>query len=235
MSKIWAIAKREVRSYYLSTIAYIIMGVFIFLASYFFNLILAYSRLADIRGVIQNMNVIFMFLAPIITMKLLSEEKKLGTMELLYTSPITVTEVVLGKYLASLIMFGVLFVLTLQFPLIISIVATPEKGPMLTSYLGFFFMGATFMAVGIFASSLGENQLVAAVLGFGMLLMFWIIGWAGDLVGGGAGNWISSLSVMNHFEDFLRGVIDVSNIFYYLGMIFLFLFLTVQRLEWKRW
>jgi len=236
MNKIWAIAKRELKSYFVSPIAYIVIIVFLLFSAFIFNfIILIRYPLAEIRSLVYNMAFIFLFISPMLTMRLISEEKKLGTIELLYTSPITLTNIVVGKYLSSILLFFVMFLLILQYPIFILISGTPDIGPMLSALFGFILISATYLAIGTFASSLTENQLVAAIIGLGFLLLFWLIGIIGDNIGGSVGNFVSSLSLIKHFDDFVRGVIDLGNIFYYLAMIFFFLFITVRRLEWKRW
>lgn len=236
MNKIWAIAKRELKSYFVSPIAYIVIVVFLLFSAFVFNfIIVARYPLAEIRSIVYNMAFIFLFISPMLTMRLLSEERKLGTIELLYTSPITLTSIVVGKYLSSVLLFLVMFLLILQYPIFVLISGTPDVGPMLSALLGFVLISVTCLAIGTFASSLTENQLVSAVIGLGMMLLFWLIGIAGENIGGSVGNFISSLSIIKHFDDFVKGVIDLGNIFYYLAMIFFFLFITVRRLEWKRW
>ncbi len=235
MNKVWVIAKRELKSYFVSPVAYVVIGLFLLISGYFFYVILASSRMAEARGIIMNMSFTFMLMSPLITMRLLSEEKKLGTIEFLFTSPIKVSEIVAGKYLAALILFLAMVVITFQYPLYLILFGKPDLGPIFTSLLGFFLLGGTYLAVGLFASSLSENQLISAIVGMVVLIFLWVIGWAGDLIGGGAGNFISSLSMMNNLENLGKGVLDAGNIFYYIAMIFFFLFITVKRLEWKRW
>ena len=235
MNKVWVIAKRELKSYFVSPVAYVVIGLFLFISGYFFYIILASSKLAEARGIIMNMSFTFMLISPLITMRLLAEEKKLGTIEFLFTSPIKVAEIVTGKYLAAVILFLIMVVITFQYPLYLIIFGKPDLGPIITSMLGFFLLGATYLAVGVFASSLSENQLISAIVGMIILIFLWVVGWAGDTIGGGVGNFVSSLSLMNNLENLGKGVIDAGNVFYYLAMIFFFLFITVKRLEWKRW
>ncbi len=235
MSKVWVIAKRELKSYFVSPVAYVVVGLFLLISGYFFSVIVATSKMADARSIIMNMSFTFMLMSPLITMRLISEEKKLGTIEFLFTSPIKVSEIVMGKYLAAMILFLAMVVITLQYPLYLIIFGKPDLGPIITSMLGFLLLGATYLAVGLFASSLSENQLISAIVGMVFLILLYVIGWAGDTIGGGTGNFISSLSLMNNQENLVKGVFDAGNIFYYLAMIFFFLFITVRRLEWKRW
>lgn len=233
--KIFPIVKKELYSYFVSPIAYIVITVFLVISGYFFSMILFYGQNAELRGVIHNMSITLLFISPIITMRLLAEEKKLGTIELLTTSPISLTHIVLGKYFASLILFLIISFITLEYPVFLLIYGKPDIGPMFSAYLGFILLGGVFLSAGLFASSLTENQIVATVIGFGILLMLWIISWAGGLVNGNIGSILSSLSVFEHFDSFTRGIIDVADCLYYISLSFSFIFLTVRRLEWKRW
>jgi ABC-2 type transport system permease protein len=168
-------------------------------------------------------------------MRLLSEEKKLGTLEFLYTSPIKVSDIVIGKYLGALLLYLVITLFFLQFPLYLVLFSKPDLGPILTSLLGFLLNGCACIAIGLFASSLSENQLIAAVVGMISVLFFWIIGWVSGLSPGGVGNFFASLSLIKPLENLSKGVINAEDIFYYSALIFFFLFITIKRLEWKRW
>jgi len=168
-------------------------------------------------------------------MRLLSEEKKLGTIEFLFTSPVKVSDIVIGKYLGVLFLYLVTAVFFLQYPLYLVLFARPDMGPVLTSVLAFILNGAACLAIGLFASSLSENQLISAVVGMITLIFFWIIGWMGDLLPGGIGNFFGSLSLIKPLDNLSKGVISVNDMFYYAALIFFFLFITVKRLEWKRW
>lgn len=233
MGKMWTIAKRELHSYFVSPVAYIVMAVFLLFAGYFFwNTFL--HRVAEVRYTIFNMAVTLVFLSPAIGMRLFAEEKKMGTIELLITSPVTTADIVIGKYLASALLFFVIFIITLQYPVWLFIAAQPETGIIISSYLGFLLLGLSFISVGAFASSLTENQIVAWVIGFSVLLTLWIIDWIGGLSGGLIGDIVSSISIFGHFDNFKKGVISASDVFYYISMVIIFLFLTIRRLEVKR-
>ena len=235
MNKTWIIAKRELGSYFVSPVAYIVIGLFLLISGYFAYVLIASTKLAEVRPILMNMSFTFMLMSPLITMRLLSEEKKLGTIEFLFTSPVKVSEIVLGKFLAAVILFLVIFAVSFQYSLYIIIFGKPDLGPIFTSLLGFFLIGLVYLAVGLFASSLTENQLVSAIVGMVMLIMFWVIGWAGDVVGGGVGNFLGGLSLLKNLENFTKGVINAGDLLYYIAMIFFFLYITIKRLEWKRW
>ena len=232
--RVLPITKKELYSYFVSPVAYIVITVFLVISGYFFTMILLYGQQAELRGVIHNMSITLLFVGPIITMKLLAEEKKIGTIELLTTSPVSLTHIIIGKYLASLVLLLIITCITFEYPLFLLLYGKPDIGPMISAYLGFILLGSAFLSVGLFASSLTENQIVATVVGFGMLLMLWIIGWLGGFVGGWLGRVISSLSIFEHFDSFTRGVIDMADILYYISISFSFIFLTIRRSGYPR-
>ncbi|MEI7904668.1 MAG: ABC transporter permease [Candidatus Firestonebacteria bacterium] len=236
MSKVWAIAKREFKNYFVSPVAYILIVMFVLIVGLFFNfLYVTRFSYAQLDSIVYNMTNIFMFFSPMLTMKLFSEEKKLGTIELLYTSPVTVTEVVLGKYLGSILFFGVVFGIMLQFPAFVLIYGKPDFWPMVSCLLGFVLAACTYLAIGMFASSLTESQMGSAMIGFALVIFFWIVSIISDNIAGPAGNWLGNLSMSKHFIDFLKGIVDAGNVFFFVALSSLFVFLTIRRLEWKRW
>jgi ABC-2 type transport system permease protein len=164
-------------------------------------------------------------------MRLIADERKSFTAELLFTSPIRITSIIIGKYLSSLLLFALMIILSAVYILVLIKYGNPDLGPIFSGYLGLFLMGGSFLAVGLFASSLTENQMIAAVVSFGILLVFWIMGAtsnAGDSI-------LGYLSMINHFESFAKGVIEVKDIIYYLSFIFLGLFLAYIMLDSERW
>ena len=158
-----------------------------------------------------------------------------GTIELLLTYPVRDGAVLAGKYLAALALYAIMIGLTMLYPGIVVYFARPEWGPVLTGYLGLLLMGAMFIAVGVFASSLTENQIVASITTFGVLLIFWILGWSADYAGGTVGRVLQHLSLLEHNESFAKGVLDTKDILYYLNFTVLALFLTLRSLEARRW
>ena len=168
-------------------------------------------------------------------MRLLAEEQKMGTLELLLTSPVRDWEVVVGKYLASLVTLGVTLAFTLYYVLMLFVFGSPDIGPLLSAYLGIYIYGAAALAIGLMASSLSGNQIVAAVVGIGILLMLTNIDRIGVLLQGVAADVISGISMNAHFEDFSRGVLDLSHVAYYISLVAVFLFITVRSLEARRW
>ena len=252
--KIWAIFKQEMRLYFTSPVAWVVFTIFLLIAGYFFYSIFAFFTLASMqsamnpqmgrdlnvtdsvmRPLFSNISVILLLLMPLVTMRLFAEERRAGTIELLLTYPVRDGAVLAGKYLAALGLYAIMIGLTLLYPGIVVYFARLEWGPILTGYLGLLLMGATFIAVGVFASSLTENQIVAAITTFGALLIFWILGWSADYAGGTAGKVLQFLSILEHNDSFSKGVLDTKDVLYYLNFTVLALFLTLRSLEARRW
>jgi ABC-2 type transport system permease protein len=252
--KVWPIFKKEMRLYFTSPIAWVILTIFTLITGYFFYSIFAYYTLASmqsmmnpmmaremnvsdsvLRPLFSNISVILLLLMPMVTMRLFAEERRSGTIELLLTYPVRDGAVLLGKYLAALAMYGVMLAVTLVYPGLVLYFARVEWGVLATGYLGLLLMGATFLAVGLFASSLTENQIVASIITFGVLLIFWVIGWSSDYAGGMWGRILSHISLLEHFDSFAKGVLDTKDILYYLNFTIVALFLTLRSLEARRW
>lgn len=249
MKKTYTILKRELKSYFVSPIAYIVLLVFTVLTGVFFFIYLQGFAQAqfDTRAqmfqqtfsltefVLQpyfgTISVLLLLIIPMLTMRLLSEEKKQHTSELLFTSPIKVIHIVLGKYLAALSLFLLMLVFSAIFILVLYIKGNPDPGVILTGFLGLFLLGASFLSVGLFASSLSQNQIVCAVISFGVLLLFWIVGSTSDA----ESSVVGYLSIINHLDNFIKGVIEVKDIVYYISFIFFGLFLTHVILDSERW
>lgn len=235
MRDVWSILKREVAAYFISPMAYVMGAVFLMLSGYFFSVILLATHSASMQGVLGNMAVIFLFIAPVLTMRQLAEERKLGTDELIMTSPVSTTSIVVGKYLAAVCTYVVYLVITMIYPAILIKYGSPDMGPIYSGYLGMFLFGAGCLAVGTFSSSLTDNQMVAGVVGFGLLLLFWILGWAGAVVTGPIGDTLANFSLLKRFDDFQKGIIDLSSVLYYVSFIFIFIFLAVRVIDSRRW
>ena len=252
--KVWPIYKKEMRLYFTSPIAWVILTIFLFIAGYFFYSIFAFFTLASmqsamnpamardlnvtdsvLRPLFSNISVILLLLMPLVTMRLFAEERRSGTIELLLTYPVRDGAVLIGKYLAGLTLYAIMLALTLFYPLLVAYFARVEWGPLASGYLGLLLMGATFLAVGIFASSLTENQIVASIITFGVLLIFWVVGWSSDYVGGTWGRVLSHLSLIEHFDSFAKGVLDTRDVLYYFDFTIVALFLTLRSLEARRW
>lgn len=231
------IAWKEIKTYFTTPMAYIVAMVFLALTGYYFITGLLGSVLpeASISGFVLPAASILVLMAPLFTMRLVAEEQKLGTLELLMTSPIHDWQVITGKFLASLVFFLGTLVFTLYYVILIAWFGQPDFGPVWTSYLGLILYGAATLSIGLFASSLSPNQIVAAVVGFGILLILTVIQLATHYVSGTAATIVTQISMQSHFEDFSRGIIDTSSVIYYVTVIVVFLFLAIRSLESHRW
>lgn len=254
MSNIWTVAKREIKTYFTSPIAYVVMFVFTALVGFFFYSIMwwfnsqamqmaqnpMYYQQLNVNQMVYgplfgNMSIILLLMLPLLTMRLFSEEKKSGTEELLYTSPLSVWQIILGKFLAALVVLLAMLGLTGLLSVFSFAYGNPEPAPLLAGYLGIFLMGAAFIAIGIFFSSLTENQIVSAILTFGALLLFWVLNWASSAAGGVGKSILDYLSIFQHFEDFSKGIVDTTHVVYYLSFAFLGLFFTHSVIQSRRW
>jgi ABC-2 type transport system permease protein len=235
MTNIWAVATRELRSYFLSPVAYLVAAFFVFGSGLLFWLILQSNREASLRGLIQNVHVLFLFVVPMISMRLLAEEQRLGTMELLMTNPIQEWEIVIGKFLGSALLIISMLVATLVFPFFLFIFGSPDVGPILTGYLGAVLQGSAFLAVGLLASSLTESQIVSAVVSFVVLLALWLSDNIGQAAGGLFGQIVGYTSLINHIQGFSQGVIDTKDVVFYLTVIGAGLVLSTLSLQSKRY
>jgi ABC-2 type transport system permease protein len=235
MRNVWAVAVRELRAYFLSPLAYLVIAFFLFGAGLLFGLIIESSREASLRGLISNISVLFLFVVPMISMRLLAEEQRTGTIELLLTNPVQEWQIVVGKFLASILLLLVMVGLTLLYPLFLFIFGNPDRGPIATGYVGVILQAAAFLAIGLWASSLTENQIVAAVLAFVFLLVLWLSDNLGQSLGGTIGSIISYTSVINHFQDFPQGVINTKDVLFYLSMVAAGLVLSTLSLQTRRY
>jgi ABC-2 type transport system permease protein len=254
MKNIWSICKKEIKTYFTSPIAYVVITVFLVLIGFFFYSLIwwfnsqslqmaqnqYYYQQLNINQMVysplfHNMSIILLLMVPLLTMRLFSEEKKRQTDELLFTCPISVNQIILGKYFASLFVLLVMLFLTGILSIFVFSYGNPELAPILSGYLGLFLVGAAFLAVGIFFSSLTENQIVSAILTFGALLLFWILNWASYSAGGMWKSVLNYLSFFQHFDEMTRGILDTTDVVYYLSFIFLGLFLTHSVIQSRRW
>lgn len=237
------IARREMNSYFTSLIAYVVIGVFLLMSGYFFytNMVMFVMFLGtDVtlglwQQTFYDIRFVTVSLLPLLTMRLFAEEQKLGTIELLYTSPLRDMQIIMGKYLACLAVFAIMLALTLAYPALLRIVHELEPRPLLACYLGLFLMGGACIACGIFLSSLTENQVVAALSTIGVLLLLWFLDWNEGIAGTAAVEVLHQLSFSEHFLNFIRGVIDTDDVVYYLSVSAFFLFLTRCSLESRKW
>ena len=253
-----AIVGKEMRLYFSSPIVYVLAAVFLIITDFLAYLqIVNYSNMAtqmmrfqqDLsqlnmhRFIFQpsfgNMGFILLLMTPLLTMRLISEEKKGRTLELLLTSPLTISEIVLGKFLAAFSIYLILLALTLHLPLILATFTTIPIAPLISAYLGLAMMGGIFVSFGLFASALSENQIVSAVTSFGILIGLWVMGAGGAESGGGVETPMQAvldfLSLGRHLDNMLKGLIDTRDISYFLSLTALGLFLSHRVIESTRW
>ncbi|MSP78079.1 MAG: hypothetical protein EXR67_00720 [Dehalococcoidia bacterium] len=231
-----AITWKETKTYFSSPYAFIIAGVFLALTGYFFvQSISGPLPEASIRNWALGSTIIFVLWSPVLTMRLLAEEQKLGTLELLMTAPVRDSEIVMGKYLAALLVLLSTMVLTLFYVGMLMFFGDPDLAPIFVGYLGLLLYGAATLAVGLLASSFSPNQIVSAVVGFGVLLLLTLIAQAAPLTQGLTSQLLQQISLTDHFLDFARGIIDSHNIVYFVVFTALMLFLTSRNLESRRW
>ena len=229
------IALKEFKSYLASPMAYVVIGIFLAITGVFFATSPDTTRETSIKGFLEMGSFLLLLMASVLTMRLLAEERKMGTLELLLTAPVRDSELILGKFLGSLGVLVVMLALTCYYPILLILLGDPDMGPIATGYLGLLLLGSTALAVGIFASSLTSNQIVAAVVAGGILFTLYFMGMATDLFPEALGEVIGFFSLYSYFPDFMIGMIDTRGIIYYLSTTALFLFLAMRSLENSRW
>jgi ABC-2 type transport system permease protein len=247
-----AIAEKELRAYFASPIGYIIIGLFALLFGFFFyayltSFVQRSTGMAQfgggatninqdmIRYVLMNSAVIILFVMPMITMRTYAEEKRSGTIELLLTSPLTDVQIILGKFFGAMGLYASMLLVTLLYMGLLFVYGNPEWRPIAAGYLGLLLMGGCFIALGLLISSLTKNQIVAGVLTFAVFLMLWVVNWIGDQSGPMTRTIVNYLSIVDHFDDFARGIIDTKHVVYYLSFITFGLFLTAKSVDSERW
>lgn len=236
MKKIWYILKKELIVYFTTPVAYIAMLGFLVISGYLFHFYISYTRISDMSRVLNNMIIAGMLISPLLTMRLLSEEKRAGTYELLRTSPIKLHHIVIGKYLASLVIFLSSLLLTLIYVIIISIYGKPDYGTIFSGYIGFILTMSAFLSIGLLASSLSQNQMVAGIIGFAMIFLLWFIDvLSGVITNDVISNILSEISFLNHYSNFLTGIIDTKDIAFFVFWIILSLTTTTKILEGSTW
>jgi ABC-2 type transport system permease protein len=253
MSNILAIAQKEIRAYFSSPIAYIVIGLFALLFGYFYVAILDWFvrqgmsgamgmapaplnlNQQFVRPLLLNATVVLLFVLPMITMRTYSEEKRSGTIELLLTSPLTDMQIILGKFTGAMALYASMLGVTLLYVGVLFVFGNPEWKPIVTAYLGLILLGGCFISVGMLISSFTGNQIVAGMLTFGVFLLLWVIDWIGSFLGPTGETIVTYLSITRHFEDFAKGVIDTTHLIYYVSFITFGLFLTAKSVDSERW
>ncbi len=254
MSNILTIARKELKTYFTSPIAYIVLAIGAMIFGFFFYSALAFfvqqgmrSEMMGrgpmpmsvnefvIRPLLMNLSVISLFLVPMITMRLYAEEKRSGTIELLMTSPVRDMELILGKLLAAFLLYAGIMATALANLSLLFLFGEPDWKPLAAGLLGVALMGASFLSLGMLLSTFTRNQIVAGSLTFGLFLMLWVADWVSSYSTTLVGQVASYISLTTHLENFAKGVIELRDVVYYLSVIFLGVFLTKRSLESLRW
>ncbi len=254
MRNIWSITKKEIKTYFSTPIAYVVIFVFLVVTGFFFYSLIMwfnsqaiqmaqnpyYAQQMNINQMVyatlfHNISIILLFMLPLLTMRLFSEEMKSGTDELLYTSPLSVSQIVLGKYIAALVVLAVMLGLSASLSVFTFVYGNPELPQILNGYLGLFLMGAAFIGAGVFFSSLTRNQIISAILTFGALILFLVLNWASNFASGLWKSVLDYISIFQHFDDMTRGILDTKDLVYYLSFAFFGLFLTHSFILSRRW
>jgi ABC-2 type transport system permease protein len=253
MRNVWTICRRELYSYFVSPIAWVLLTIFAFLSGYFTYAATAFFIREGIEmqmqgqsmpmsindriivPVLQNVAVIALFLIPLIAMRLFAEEKKQGTIELLVTSPIRDLEMIIGKWLSAVMLYGALLVVVFADLSFVFIYGTPDWKPVALGFLGLLLQGASILSLCTFISTLTKNQIVAAAIGFALSLFLYVISWATAFDSSTVATVLSYLSIVSHYDSFSRGVLDSKDFIFYISMMFFGLFLTARSLESMRW
>jgi ABC-2 type transport system permease protein len=253
MKNVWIIFSKEIRSYFVSPIAYLLLTMFAVLFGFFFWNAIGYFVFAGmeqqmrgemfpmnvneqiIRPLLSNASVIGLFFIPMISMRLFAEEKRSGTIELLTTSPVRDIEVILGKWLAAVALYAVMLLFTaLNFAFLFRY-GNPDWKPLLIGYLGLLLQAGCLLAIGTFISTLTRNQIIAGAATFGVCLMLWVAEWVGGYETATWAKVLSYMSVTSHFESFARGVIELKDAVYYATLTLVGLFFTARSMESLRW
>jgi ABC-2 type transport system permease protein len=253
MGNVIAIAQKELKSYFASPIAYIVIGLWALLYGYFFSTLLMFFVRQSmgmnpmqgqqsmnvnqqlIRLLFQNVTILILFLMPMVTMRTYAEEKRSGTIELLLTAPLTDFQIVMGKFLGALGLYAIMLAVTMIHIGLLFVYGNPEWKPIMTAYIGLLLLGGCFIAMGLLISSLTNNQIVAGMVTFAVFLLLWVITWIGSFSGPTIDKLTTYLSVIDHFDDFSKGILDTKHLIYYFSFITFGLFLTAKSVDSERW
>jgi ABC-2 type transport system permease protein len=245
LTNVLAVLRKELRTYFAFPLVYILSAIFLAISGWFFYTDLVFFvTMAFNQDIIQNYwQLLFVDIGkscllltlPFVTMRLFAEERKLGTIELLYTYPLRDTEIFWGKFLASVAVFTMMLGLTLLYPIYLYTIHHYPILPLIAGYTGLFLLGCSFIAFGIFISSLCESQVVAGVVTIVALLLIWILTWNEAAFEGGLSNLLIAVSIYDHFEKFAKGVIDLYHVVYFISVIAFFSYLTLRAMEARKW
>lgn len=231
-----AIYRREIGAFFSSAIAYIFLGVFYFFSAFFFSMGCLYSATTDMSGVFSSMFMVILFLIPILTMRLMSEEKKQKTEQGLLTAPVSLTEIVLGKYFSAVTLYAIGIAIFLLYALILAFFGTVSWGMVVSNCVALLLLGGAFISVALFVSALTENQIVSAIAGMFSLLILYLFDSVSSVV---SWEWLSNilekLSFYTRYYEFTQGIFDLSSVLFYISVIVLFNFFTVRVFEKRRW
>jgi ABC-2 type transport system permease protein len=230
MTQTWILTRRELRAFFDSPAAYVVLSVFLLLTGWFFSSTLFLENVASLRAVFDVVPFLFLFFIPALTMSTLAEERRSGTLELLLTMPVRDVQVVLGKLLAVVLFLALALVLTMGYALTLSLLGDLDFGAAVGGYLGLFLFGMTCGAIGIFASSLTRNQIVAFILAFGIIFVLFLLDKVTAFVPGWMAGVLQYLGLDYHYQNLLRGVIDSRDVLYYVSLTFFAILLTTYHL-----
>jgi ABC-2 type transport system permease protein len=225
------IMSREIKSYFSSPIAYIVTGLFVAACAFLFVNTFFLANRAELRGFFSQLPVLYSFFIPALTMRMFAEEKRSTSLETLLTLPVTVRDIVLGKYLAAFISGAILLVPSLFYALTCAVFGIPDAGPMIGGYLGSLFLTATFCAIGLYASSITKNQIIAFFTGFAICIMLTLFNYLALFMPSFLVRPVTYLSAINHFQSISRGIIDTRDIVYFVSLSALFIVMTVRSVK----
>lgn len=235
MKNVPALTWRELNAYFFSPLAYIVLTIFLAISGFIFYLNLAIDQMADMRGWMAWMIFVLMFFCPFITMRLLAEEARSGSLEMLMTSPVTDTEVVLSKYFGAMLFYLFMLAPSAVYVAILFRLGSPDPGPIFTGYMGLILAGAALMAIGLFCSSLSRSQIISAILGLAIIIFLWMIDFPAPYLQGGLARILEQIALPLHTHSFVKGIIDLRDVVYFLSIAALFLFLSVKVVESRKW
>lgn len=249
MRSLWLVFRREFTAYWVSPVAYAVLAVFLLLSGIFFfgqlsEFVNASTQAAGkgvdvnqdlIRPYLYSVSVMVLFLLPLLSMRLVSEEIRQGTLEILLTTPISETAVIWGKYLASVALFGSILLGAALHVAILFLYGNPEWGPVLTGFLGLFLTGAAYLSIGLFLSTVTQNQVVAGAAAFALFLCLWLMAWLGRVTSGVLSKVLTYISFAGHFDSFGKGLLDTSDLVFYLSLILLGVYAASQSVLSRRW
>jgi ABC-2 type transport system permease protein len=228
-----ALLKKEEMALFTSPIAYVVMAAFVVIMGYTFTLTLFLTHVPTLVHLFLQIYVLFLLTVPIITMRLVAEERRLRTLEMLLTSPLTEVSVILAKFLASVSLIVVMLLLSYTYALTLAVLGAPDWGPIYSGYVGLFLLGAALVAIGLMTSSMVSNQIIAALLSLSIFLLLWIIDHLGWLLPDPFNAFVVNLSLLVHFRPFATGSLFFSDAGYFLSVTLLGLFISVRALAWR--